>query len=39
MIDSVGGEGVNYQMQIVTPKLPIAIPSTTNTMSHVKLKK
>ena len=50
-------EGVNYQMQIVTTKLPneniqtyqlqmmwgggklpIVIPSTTNTISHVKLK-
>ena len=33
------GGGVNYQMQIVNTKLPIVIPSTTNTISHVKLKK
>ena len=58
MINSWGG-GVNYQMQIVTTKLPneniqtyqlqmidsggrgklpIVIPSTTNTISHVLLK-
>ena len=30
--------GVNYQTQIVNTKLPIVIPSTTNTISHVKLK-
>ena len=34
-----GGGAVNYQTQIVDTKLPIVIPSTTNTISHVKLKK
>ena len=34
-----GGGGVNYQKQIVDTKLPIVIPSTTNTILHVKLKK
>ena len=37
MTDSRGG--VKYQTQIVDTTLPIAFPSTTNTISHVKLKK